>query len=303
MSFHVIVGAGGTALATARLLADRGERVRLVSRRGTSADHELVEPVVLDANDTEALADLCQGAETVFNCAAALYHLWPEVLAPLFRSVLAAAERSGADYVMLGNLYGYGPVDGPVTEDLPLLATGRKGRTRALMWQEALEAHTAGRVRVTEVRAGQFLGAGAFSSFTFTVEPRVLAGQLALTPAALDLATGFTAIEDAARALVTLAGDERALGRAWHAPVTNATVREVATLLAELAGAPAPRLETLTDHDIALLSLTSPLWAEFEEQAHMSHAEFVVDSGRIEAEFGLKATPLEEVLRPVVAGR
>ncbi|MEY9911552.1 nucleoside-diphosphate-sugar epimerase [Catenulispora sp. MAP12-49] len=301
MPFHVIVGAGATALATAKLLAEKGDRVRLVSRRGTGAGHELVEPVALDATDAEALAELCQGAETVFNCAMAAYHTWPQALPPLFGAILAAAERSGADYVMLGNLYGYGPVDGPVTEDLPLLATGPKGLTRAQMWQDALESHTAGRVRVTEVRAGQFLGAGAFSSFTFTIQPRVLAGQLALTPAALDTRTGFTAIEDAARALVTLAGDERAFGRPWHAPVTNATAREVATVLAEVADAPAPRLETLTDRDIALLSLTSPLWAEFEETAHMSHHTFVVDSSRIETEFGLKATPLEEVLRSGIA--
>ena len=335
MPFHVVIGAGATALATAALLAESGDRVRLVSRRGTAVPapapgttqapaqataqaptqaptqatapapasapsaHDLIDPIALDATDTEHLTDLCQGAATVFNCAVPAYTGWPQTLPPLFRSILTAAERSGARYVMLGNLYAYGPVTGPVTEDLPLLATGPKGRTRALMWQEALAAHTAGRVRATEVRAGQFLGPGAVSSFTLTVAPNVLAGQLVLTPAAIDTSTGYTSIRDAARALVTLARADDAdevFGRAWHAPATNATVREVATVLAKQAGAPTPRLETLTERDLALLSLTSPIWAEFEETSHMSHQDFLVDSSRIRERFGLTPTPLEEVL-------
>ena len=62
--------------------------------------------------------------------------------------------------VTIGNLYGYGPVDGPMTEDTPLAATGAKGRVRNRMWADALAAHRAGRVRVTEVRGSDYVGAG-----------------------------------------------------------------------------------------------------------------------------------------------
>ena len=34
-------------------------------------------------------------------------------------------------YVAVENLYAYGPVDGPMTEDLPLRPTTLKGRVRA----------------------------------------------------------------------------------------------------------------------------------------------------------------------------
>ena len=73
--------------------------------------------------------------------------------------------------VRLSNLYGYGPrVPGgydeahPMTEATPLAATGRKGRVRARVWQDALAAHQAGRVRVGEVRAADFIGPGAQSA-------------------------------------------------------------------------------------------------------------------------------------------
>ncbi|MQY08044.1 NAD-dependent epimerase/dehydratase family protein [Actinomadura macrotermitis] len=295
MSFHIVVGAGATGIATALLLAGSGERVRLVTRGGSGPEHPLVERVALDAADAAALTEAARGAATVFNAAAPAYHTWPTTLPPLFRAVLSAAEHAGADYVMLGNLYGYGPVDGPLTEDLPLLATGPKGEVRARMWREAEAAHRAGRVRVTEVRAGAFLGTGAVSWFTLLVEPHVRAGRPALVQGRPDVPHGFTAVADVAAALLAVSRGDRAWGRAWHAPVTNATAQEAAAVLAEAAGAPAPRLAGMTDRELTLLGLTSPLWNELWEIAYMTDRPFVVDSSGIEDAFGLKPTPLEEV--------
>ena len=166
MSLYVIVGAGATGSAAARLLADAGEQVRLVTRRGSGPAHDRIDRVTADATDTARLIELTRGAAALLNCAMPAYDRWPSEFPPLAASLLAAAERGGADYVMLGNTYGYGPVDGPATEDLPMAPTSVKGRVRAQMWHDAHAAHEEGRVRVTEVRAGAFLGAGAYSPFT-----------------------------------------------------------------------------------------------------------------------------------------
>ncbi|WP_246292826.1 hypothetical protein [Lentzea indica] len=88
----------------------------------------------------------------------------------------------------------------------------------------------------------------------------------------------------------------RSLGQAWHAPVVVRSVRELATRLAELAGAPAPRLAEMTDRELTLLGATAPLWEELWETHYMSHRPFVVDASRIETTFGLTATPVDEVL-------
>ncbi|GAB3876340.1 hypothetical protein GCM10029964_022900 [Kibdelosporangium lantanae] len=119
MPFHVIIGHGATARATADLLTRTGDRVRMVSRSGGGPEHPLVERIGFDANDADRLTGLTEGASTLINCAMPAYHTWPQTVPPLFGAILSAAERTGADYVMLGNLYGYGPVDGPLTEDHP----------------------------------------------------------------------------------------------------------------------------------------------------------------------------------------
>lgn len=302
MTFHVIVGAGAPAIATARLLAERDEQVRLVSRSGNGPRHPRIEVIPLDARDTDALVELVTGATALFNCAVSAYQTWPETLPPLFRSMLVAAERTEARYVMLGNLYGYGPHQGVLTEDHPLAAAGPKGKVRAQMWLEAERAFREGRVSVSEVRAAQFLGIGAVSVFTLTVQPQVLAGRLAVVPQSLDLPHAYTAITDVARTLVAVADDDRSWGHAWHAPVISSTVRALAVQLAELAGAPAPRLEEITEREESVLSLASPLWGELHETRHMSHGPFEVSSARVETTFGLKPAPLDQVLREAIGG-
>ncbi|MEU1999107.1 NAD-dependent epimerase [Nocardia gamkensis] len=302
MPTHVIVGRGATASVTAALLAESGDRVRMVSRSGAGPEHPRIERIAMDALDTAALTAVTEGAQTLFNMAMPAYHTWPQTIPPLFGSIRSVAERTSANYVMLGNLYGYGPVYSPVTEQSPLAATGPKGRVRARMWREAEEAHRAGRVRVTEVRAGQFVGPGAISLFSLLAQPKIVAGQLALLPQELDLPHAYTAVGDAAAAAVAVARDERAWGRPWHAPSITATVREMAGRFAAAAGAPEPRLAVMSDRELTLLGLTDPFYAELFETYHMSHEVFTVDDSAIRDTFGLKASDLDEVFAQVVRG-
>ncbi|WP_345046242.1 NAD-dependent epimerase/dehydratase family protein [Streptomyces rameus] len=302
MSLHVIVGAGATGSATARLLADAGEQVRLVTRRGSGPVHERIERVTADATDTARLIELTRGATAVFNCAMPPYDRWPTEFPPLADAVLAAAERTGADYVMLGNTYGYGPADGPVTEDLPLAPTSVKGRVRARMWQDARAAHDAGRVRVTEVRASDFLGAGAYSPFTLMVGAQVLAGAPASYPGDLDAPHSWTYTGDAARTLVAAAQHEDSWGRAWHVPSTSeAPVRELAARLAAAAAAPGPRLGRMTRAELEAIGRTDSVMAEFPEMLYLYDRPNVLDASCTAKALDVTPTPVDEVLAEMAA--
>lgn len=77
---HVIVGAGPVGTATASLLADRGEQVRVITRRGTGLERPEIERVAADATDSAGLSDLAKGAAVLYNCASPAYHRcasWP----------------------------------------------------------------------------------------------------------------------------------------------------------------------------------------------------------------------------------
>ncbi|GAA4621919.1 NAD-dependent epimerase/dehydratase family protein [Actinoallomurus vinaceus] len=297
MSLYVIVGSGATGSATARQLADAGEQVRLISLQGTGPAHERIELVAADATDTARLIELTTGAVTLFNCAMPPYDRWPSEFPPLAAALLTTAERSGADYVMLSNTYGYGPVDGPITEDLPLAPTSVKGRVRAQLWHDARAAHEAGRVRVTEVRAYDYLGAGALSPFTIMVGAQVLSGEPVFYPGDLDAPHSWTYTEDAARTLIAAARHADSWGRAWHVPSTSeAPVRELAERLASAASAPTPKLGYMTVAELEEIGRTNSVMAEFPEMLYLYDRPNILDASFTVSVLNIAPTPIDVVL-------
>ena len=298
MSLHVIVGAGPVGTATATLLAERGERVRVLSRSGAGPQHPAIELAAADATDAGRLTALASGAVALYNCASPLYHKWFTDWPPLAAALLTAAERSGAVLATASNAYGYGPVDAPITAATPLAATQPKLRLRAQMWLDALAAHEAGRIRATEVRASDYIEAN--SMFSVALAKPLLAGKRAYVPAALDVPHSWTSIADVAATLVTAATTEQAWGQAWLVPANPPlTVREIATRFTTLAGAPAPKLASVPYPVLWTAGLFSPLMRELRITNYQWTRPFVVDSAYTEQAFGLTPTPIDKALASV----
>jgi nucleoside-diphosphate-sugar epimerase len=157
-NLHVVAGLGAVGRAVINELVGRGLPVRAVARHSVSGLPREVDIVDGDITDPDAARDALTGAAVVYHAASAPYHRWPELLPPLMRGVLAGAAATGARIVYADNLYAYGPVDGPLTEDLPSRATGPNGRVRATLADMLLEAHALGAVSATIGRASDYYG-------------------------------------------------------------------------------------------------------------------------------------------------
>ena len=303
MGLHVIVGAGAVGSGTALALVEDGHQVRLVSRSGRGPLHPAIELVAAPAQDQTRLAELCRGAAVLYNCANPAYHRWTTDWPPIAASLLGAAERNGAALVTMGNLYGYGPVDRPMTEDMPLRPAGKKGGVRARMWADALAAHHAGRVRATEARASDFFGPGLTDTSLLgeRVVPRLLAGRAVRVIGDPDVPHSWTFVPDVARALSILGTDDRAWGRAWHVP-TNAplTQRELIGEASRAAGVAAPRVAPLPHAAIRAAGLVSPMIRELEETRYQFVRPFVLDSSDFTNTFGMVPTPMDQALRETI---
>jgi len=303
----LVIGAGVIGSEVAGMLAKRGDRVSVVSRRGSGPAG-----VAADAADAGAMARLAEGASVIYNCVNPPYHRWPADWPPIAASVLAAAERSGAVLVTLSNLYGYGPavsggaVSGydeahPMTEATALAATGRKGRVRARVWQDALAAHQAGRVRVAEVRAADFVGPGAQSALGERVVRRVRLGKGVSVLGRADRPHTWSFTGDVAGMLVTAGSDPRAWGRAWHVPSNEPrSQRQVIDDLARAAGVGQVRVGEIPSAVLRGMGLLSPLMRELRETEYQFRDDFVMDSTAAQAAFGLKPTPWEEIIAETV---
>ena len=313
----LVIGAGVIGSRVARMLAEEGHHVSVVSRRGSGPAG--VTHLAADAADAEAMARLADGAAVIYNCVNPAYHRWPTDWPPIAASLLGAAERSGAALVTLSNLYGYGPAARslgvsaydqahPMTEATPLAATGRKGQVRARVWQDALAAHQAGRVRVAEVRASDFVGPGAESALGERIVGRVRQGKSVSVLGRADRPHTWSSTEDVARMLVVAGTDPRAWGRAWHVPSNEPlSQRQAIADFARAAGVGQVRVGTLPRVLLRGMGLVSPLMRELRETEYQFREDFVMDSSAAQATFTLRPTPWEEVVaatvRPVTAGR
>ena len=300
MSLHVIVGAGAVGSATAHLLAARGDQVRMITRSGSGPEHPAIERVAADAGDADRLSALSEGAVAIYNCVNPLYHQWLTDWPPIAHALRTAAERSGAVLVTANNLYPYGLVSGPMTEESPLATTHPKLRLRGEIWRTDLAAHDAGRIRTTEVRASDYVEANSILSLVLA-KP-LLAGKRGYAPAKLDELHSFTAISDVARMLVTVATDERAWGRAWHVPTNDPlTVRQLAHQFTEVAGAPAAKISELPYPIIWAAGVFNPFIRELRTTRYQWDRPFVMDSTLAQKTFGIKPTPMADALRATVA--
>jgi nucleoside-diphosphate-sugar epimerase len=297
MSKHIVVGAGPIGTATALLLAERGDEVVVVTRSGSGPNHRAITLTATDASSSTDMTTIANGAVAIYNCANPAYHQWATAWPPIAQALLAAAAHVNAVLVTASNLYGYGPVNGPMTEDLPLAAQGTKGKVRAQMWRDALAAHDSGRVRATEVRGSDYVGAGAQSHLGERVIPRVLAGKDVTVMKSANTPHTWTATEDVARLLVTVARDERAWGRPWHVPSNPPrTQREAVGDLCRVAGVDPVTVKEYPRLLIRGMGLFNPVMRELPEVAYQFEAPFILDSTAAKAAFGLAPTPWDDML-------
>jgi nucleoside-diphosphate-sugar epimerase len=248
------------------------------------------------------MAEIAAGTAAIYNCANPKYHRWAQDWPPIANALRAAAARSGAVLATVSNLYGYGEVSGPMTEQQALAATGTKGRVRAQMWQEALADHEAGRIRATEVRGSDYLGPRSESSLGDLVVPRLLAGKPGRIIGAPDAPHTYTYTGDMARMIVVAASQERAWGRPWHVPSHEArTARAVVTELAAAAGVPDAGVRQLPGWALRSAGIFVPLLRELTEVRHQHVRPWVMDSSAAQQEFGVSPTPWDEIVRNHVA--
>ncbi len=139
----VVFGASGASgNAVVRELAARGKRVRAVNRSGRAAVPAGVELVKGDAADLARTREVCAGAAAVYNCTNPPYTEWVEKFPPMLDSLSEGAGAADAKLIFADNLYMYGQVSGPITEDLPYRPHGNKGRVRAQMANTLMAAWT-----------------------------------------------------------------------------------------------------------------------------------------------------------------
>ncbi len=299
---HVVLGTGAIGIAVAEALVQRGERVRVVNRRGNAAIPG-IEPAAADVSDPGQAREVMADASVIYNCTnPSAYHIWPDVLPQLQAGILAGAEAAGARLVVMDNLYMYGATHGtPMTEDMPYAATTKKGRLRAEIAEKWMAAHRAGRVPVVIARASDYFGPNGRAAMLDAVFGRAVRGKSAQVIGDPDMPHTYTYVPDIGKALVILGERDEALGEVWHVPSPETlTTRAFIERIADALGRPI-KIQVASTWLLRVMGLFQPTMRELIEMVYEFNEPFIVDDSKFKAAFGDIATPLDVAIPDTLA--
>ena len=257
MRILVIGGTGLIGSAVVRQLVDGGGDVTVVSRSATGGLLPLsVSRLVVDRRDLSAFDSLMAGIgmwDAVIDAACYL----PEEA----ESAVRAFAGRTAQYVLAStvDVYRRPATRYPYVEDEPLEGISDYARNKVACEGIVLAAHREGRLPVTIVRPGATYGDGSLPVHSLgrstTYLDRLRRGKPIVTHGDGSSLWVFCHAEDVARAFVGAIANDGALGRAFHATGEEwLTWDQHHALLAEVIGAPPPRLVHIPSDALAILA-------------------------------------------------
>ena len=290
---HVIFGGGQVGQPLARILRERGLRVRMARRSGGAP--EGVELMHGDATDRNFCLEAANGASTIYHCMNPPYsaQVWADVIPKYIENLIAAAGNAGARLVVLESVYMLGRTGGhPMNEDTPMNPCSRKGEIRAREAERLFEAHRRGEVRATAGRASDFYGPGATMSHVGDQfwKPVIAGGRgrILVDPDAIHT---YHYVADVAAGLATLgtAGDD-ASGKPWMLPCTPAeSMRALVARFSHYLGRDIG-LTMMPRWAMKALGLVVPMIREINEMMYQWDEPFVIDDQRFRATFNAEPT-------------
>jgi len=131
MALTTILGAGEPiSNELTKILSVQGTPLRLVSRNPKPIPG--AETLAADISDPQQAIKAVAGSSIVHLLIGLQYEtkLWQELWPRIMANTIEACKRAEAKLVFFDNVYMYGKVDGPMTEQTPNAPVSRKGEVR-----------------------------------------------------------------------------------------------------------------------------------------------------------------------------
>jgi len=298
-----ILGAGGAiSNELGKLLAARHTPYRLVGRNPNPLPGS--EICKADLADREQTIRAVAGSSAVFLLAGLKYDLkvWQDLWPRIMANTIEACKRAGARLAFFDNVYMYGKVDGPMTENTPYAPSSKKGEVRAKVATALMDEVKAGGLSAMIARSADFYGPGAQNGVpNLLVLDPLSKGSRASWLVSASVPHSLTFTPDAAQGVVMLAERNAAWNQVWHLPTAPdpPTGKEFIAMAAKAFGV-APKYRVLSRPMLRVAGWFNPLVSESYEMLYQSDSAYLFDSTKFAQEFGFAGTSYAEGIRIAV---
>lgn len=296
---QTILGAGGViGKELAKSLPQYTSAIRLVSRNPVKVN-DTDELFPADLLNAEAVMQAVAGSEIAYLVAGLPYNhkTWAAQWPVIMQNVIAACKAHNCKLVFFDNIYGYGPVDGVMTEDTPMNPSSKKGTTRKEIATMLMKEYESGTLQALIARAPDFYGpATPLSLTTPMIFDRLKRGKTAQWMLNADLEHAFIYTPDAGRATALLGNTATAYNQAWHLPVPKEMITGKAFIEKAAAVYNAkPNFTVLRRWMIRIGSLFNGIIKESMEMLYQYDRDYIFSSEKFSKAFpGFRVTSYDE---------
>ena len=300
-----ILGAGGAiGNELVKCLAAKNQPFRLVGRN-PKAIPGATETLEADLTDRDQTIRAVAGSSVVHLLVGLKYDrkVWQEFWPRIMNNTIEACKRARARLVFFDNVYMYGKVSGPMTEQAPFNPCSRKGEIRAKIATTLINEWKSGALTAMIARSADFYGPDTRNSVPSLLVFEPFARKKKASWLANDsVPHSFTYTRDAAQSLVQLAERATAWNQTWHVPTAPnpLTGREFVALAAKEFGV-APKYRVLSRPMLWAAGWFDPIVAESYEMLYQSDSPYLFDSSKFAREFGFAGTPYADGIRTTAA--
>ncbi len=294
---------GGIGGAVAKALAGRGWTIRALTRRKPEARPAMAFPVDWregDSLDRDAVVAAADGVSIIVHAVNPPgYARWREDGLPMLQNTIEAARQCGATIVFPANVYVFSSQSPEMVDQrTPKSPQTRKGQVRLEM-EQMLEAASREDVRTIAVRAGDFFGPGAQSSW-FTQALAKGGKEAKVLRSLTSVGHAWAFVPDVAETFVRLVARRDTLAPfelVHFAGHYDATGRELAEAVRRAAGRPDLPIKPFRWIQVWLGAPFMPFLRETLEMLWLWKHPLRLDNSKLVALLGAEPhTPLDEAV-------
>jgi len=219
---HTILGAGGpVANALKQELINHNETVKLVSRKPIKTEGKNISWQKADLLNYNEVLEATKGSTVIYLCAGIVYNaeIWKQQWPIIMQNVINATKATNARLIFFDNIYMYGLVEGPITEETPYKPVSEKGKVRVTIADMLMNEVKAGNIQASILRAPDFYGTDSQnSSFDMMLLDKYAKKQTAQWIGDPKKLHNYIYIPDAGKAMYLLGQDPQSDNQIWHAP-------------------------------------------------------------------------------------